>query len=282
MKFKAIFIIFNIVVIVTFIFISFISPLLLMGPEGLSYFLAKNFWVALIFVVFIVVFNVFLARNWKLYSYLDSEDWQALKNYLEDAIFNKGQHRRYFYKLLLNTYIVTSDLKAIRRLEELALKSRPQMLDYFALYFSIPYLLANIPAEAEDFFNKLLARPHVRQRGWLRWNLAFSLLQNNKTEQAKSEFLSLLEQRHSFLIKLLSLYLLEPSARREPEVKEKLDYYLNNLRSQIKLKNWPQILKAEKNNLEALMLSQIINEAANWFFQSKTANDDPTSKAPKA
>jgi len=272
MKFKAIFIVFNIVVIVTFIFISFISPFLLMGLEGLGYFLAKNFWVTIIFVIFIVAFNVFMARNWKLYSYLDSEDWQALRNYLEDAIFNKGQHRRYFYKLLLNTYIVNSDLKAIRRLEELALKARPQMLDYFSLYFCVPYLLLNIPAEAEDFFGRLLARPHVRQRGWLRWNLAFSLLQNNKTEQAKAELLNLLEQRHSFLIKLLSLYFLDPMASRDPEVKERLDLYLPRFRLQIQLKKWPQILKSEKNNLEALMLSQTISEAANWFFQIKVGS----------
>ena len=171
MKFKIIFIIFNIVIISSFLFI-FLSPLFVMGPAGFLYLLQQNYVIAVVFFVFLAGFNLFFFRNWRYYSYLENEDWNSLITYLEDSIYRRRSTRVGFIRTLLNAYVVTSNMTGISRLEKHFSERKPSVVERFSLQFGIPYLLGNQPQAGEAFFASLLNQPGTHHREWMRWNLA--------------------------------------------------------------------------------------------------------------
>jgi hypothetical protein len=266
MKFKVIFVIFNIVIIASFMFI-FLSPLFVMGPEGFLYLLQQNYIIGIIFFVFLAAFNIFFFKNWRYYSYLENEDWNALITYLENCIYRKRSARTGFIRTLLNAYIVTSHMAGISRLEKHFSEKKPGVIERFSLQFGVPYLLGNKPQEGEAFFASLLNRPGTHHREWMRWNLAFSLLQQNKTEPAREELLDLLAHSRDFVLTLVVLYLLDPYAKKDPETGEKVAQALAAQRAKVSRERWDGIFEDAKKNIEVLMLSQIIGDASKWFFQ---------------
>jgi hypothetical protein len=266
MKFKIIFIFFNIVIISSFLLI-FLSPLFVMGPTGFLYLLQQNFIFGVLFVVFLAAFNFFFFKNWRYYSYLENEDWNALISYLENCIYRKRSTRVGYIRTLLNAYVVTSNMAGIGRLEKHFSEKKAGVIERFSLQFSVPYLLSNKPQAGEAFFASLLNQPGTHHREWMRWNLAFSLLQQNKTEPAKQELLELLEHPRDFVLTLLVLYLLEPYSQKDGETGEKVAQALVAYRGTVTRPRWEALFEKAKKNIEVLMLSQIIGDASKWFFQ---------------
>ncbi|MBN2353848.1 MAG: hypothetical protein JXD23_14840 [Spirochaetales bacterium] len=266
MKFKIIFIIFNIVIISSFLFI-FLSPLFVMGPAGFLYLLQQNYVIAVVFFVFLAGFNLFFFKNWRYYSYLENEDWNSLITYLEDSIYRRRSTRVGFIRTLLNAYVVTSNMAGISRLEKHFSERKPSVVERFSLQFGIPYLLGNQPQAGEAFFASLLNQPGTHHREWMRWNLAFSLLQQNKIEPAKRELVALLDHSGDFVLTLLVLYLLEPYSQKDRETGEKVSRALVAYRGKITKPRWEALFEDAKKNIEVLMLTQIIGDASKWFFQ---------------
>jgi hypothetical protein len=266
MKFKIIFIIFNIVILSSFLFI-FLSPLFVMGPAGFLYLLQQNYIIAVVFLIFLAGFNFFFFKNWRYYSYLENEDWSSLVSYLEECIYRKRSSRVGYIRTLLNAYVVTSNMAGINRLEKHFSEKKAGVIERFSLQFSIPYLLGSQPQTGETFFASLLNRPGTHYRDWMRWNLAFSLLQQNKIEPAKRELVALLEHSNDFVLTLLVLYLLEPYSQKDGETGEKVSQALVAYRGTITKSRWQSLFENAKKNIEVLMLSQIIGDASKWFFQ---------------
>ncbi len=265
-KFKVIFIIFNIVIIAAFVLI-FLSPLFVMGPSGFLMLLGQNYLIAAAFCVFLIGFNVFFIKNWRYYSYLENEDWSALVTYLEHCIYRRRSTRVGFIRTLLNAYIVTSNMNGIARLQKHFLERKAGIIGRFSLQFSIPYLLSSKPAEGEAFFASLVNQPGTHHREWMRWNLAFCLLQQNKTEPAQRELIALLDYQSDFVLTLLVLYLLEPYTKKGGEIAERVSRELVAWRGRITRQRWDALFEDAKKNIEVLMLSRIIGDASAWFFQ---------------
>ncbi|MBN1797372.1 MAG: hypothetical protein JW822_02265 [Spirochaetales bacterium] len=273
MKFKALFLIFNLVLVISFVLIFF-APLIFMGEESFLLVLRQNLIIIIIFLVFLIAFNTYFLLNLRFYSYLEKEDWNGLITFLENCIFNKSSTRSSYIKILINSYLVTSHIEAIKKLEKHLMQKRPASVQKFSTQFSIPYLLSNKPEEAENFFNSLLEMAGTHNRDWIRWNYAFALLQQNKEEQGKNCLLSLLHMTNDIVLLLLTLYLLDSYSARDHEVKEQVAVTLKALREKYTKEALQKALEiSKKKNIEVLMLSQIIRDASAWFFKEKAEKE---------
>jgi hypothetical protein len=183
MKFKTIFIVFNIVIVLSFLFIFFL-PLALLGVEYSQAFWERNWPLAVVFVVIIGAMNAFFAGNWRLFSLLEKEDWPSLITYLEDRVYTKGRIRGQYIKLLVNTYMVSSNVSGIEKLEAHVGEKKPALLEKNALLFGVPHVLRNDGADMEAYFGRYLHSRKSESAEWIDWNFSFALLLERKLDDA--------------------------------------------------------------------------------------------------
>ena len=269
MKFRTVFIIFNIVIVVSFLFIFFV-PLLLLGGEYYSLFVSRNWIAALLFLLALAVVNGYFIRNWKLFSLLETEDWPALVRFLESQIYEKERLRASYVKTAVNAYLITSALDGIRRLERQVRERRPALARRFAVQFGIPYQLSDDPDASERYFGKVLSEKGVKGREWLRWNYAFTLMQHRQAEAAVKECSSLLERTREPMVTLLTLYLLAPYAAADTTVKGRVDAGKRQLRRRFTRAKWRRYADRARSSTQVLVLSRIIADAERWLFGSQT------------
>jgi hypothetical protein len=265
-KFKTIFIIFNIVLILSFSII-FLVPLIMLGGEYVSYFAAKSWIAAAFFLATLAAINLYFIRRWKLFGLLEQENWEELALFLEKRIYQKARIKNSEVKILINAYLIGSDLEKLARLEGHLGQRKPKLARKFALHFGIPYLLKNDPPAVEAYFKRFVGDDAVPERGWMRWNVAFSLLLQQRVAEARQELLVLLGEAGDPLLRLLTLYLLD-SCTEEDETS--VVAVQNGRRALTKrfssLEIWNRKVVARTGNVEALILTQVVRDASTWLF----------------
>ena len=102
MKFKTIFFLFNGIILFSFLFIA-LMPLFVLGGEYTRIFWGENWFLALLFLIFISVLDAYFMMNWKMFSYLKKEDWPGLTAYLEKEIYEKQRLSARNIKMMINT-----------------------------------------------------------------------------------------------------------------------------------------------------------------------------------
>ena len=204
MKMKAIFILLNVVLVLAFLVIFF-TPLLLLGGDWFSLFWSRNWPIAVVFIVTLGGVDGYFLLNWRLFRGLEREDWAGVAGFLEQRIFRKGRVLQAHVRLLLNTYLVTSNTEGILALEAYLAEKKPEAIRRFSLQFGIPHLLAKDPKDPESFFRGLLDSPRVSDRDWVRWNHAFSLLQMKEAGEARKELAALADSVSDEVLLLLTL-----------------------------------------------------------------------------
>ena len=277
MKFKTIFVIFNCVIIFSFLFIFFM-PLILLGSEYFSLFATKNWIAAVLFLLTLIIINTYFISNWKLFGLLENEDWTRLMSYLEDRIFGKGVLRANHIKMLINACLITSNTQKITNLETYLAEKKPALVNRFALQLGIPHLLKNDPEKAEKYFGRLLAEPHVRNRGWIRWNYAFCLMQQKQFDSAKEELLKLLDGERDQLLQLLAIYMLDSFSRMDPSVRERVNQGRTGLQAKYSPEQWKKKVDGSSKNMEVIILAQIIRDAGEWLFKPEAGSEDQGEK----
>ncbi|MCD6122226.1 MAG: hypothetical protein J7K04_10355 [Spirochaetales bacterium] len=265
MKFKTIFFLFNIVLIIAFLFVL-LMPILLIGQNYFSLFISKDWFVLVLFFLCIAGVNTYFILNWKLFRLLETEDWQTLSGYLEEQVYEKKRIRKIYVKMLLNAYFLNSEMDKINKLEKYLKNEKPQYLLYFSVEFGIPYLINSDAVSSESYFGKLLASRKTANVEWIRWNYAFALMQKKEFEAAKAELLKLYGENTNPLIFLLTLYLLDSFAKMDIGVKSKVDEGIKKLRNIYGLKKIDKELESNSDNIEVVILSQIIREAKERYL----------------
>ncbi len=267
MKLKTIFIVFNLFVVLAFLSI-FLVPLFVLGGEYFSFFASRNWTAALLFVVTFIGANLYFLVNWRLFGLLEREDWPALVGHLEEQIYRKGRLRGTSVRLLANAYLLTSAIDEIPRLESHLAGKRPALVDRFPIPFGIPYLLKRSPAEARVYFAGRLERPKLRWREWVRWNLAFSLLQERQPDAARAELRALqgaLSGRDP-LLALLTLYMLDSFSASDAEVRGLVERERGALRRRFGRPQLERIVERSRGNMEVLILSRLVRDALDWLY----------------
>ena len=275
MRFKTIFVIFNLVIILCFLTVFFM-PLLLMGREQFSIFFDKNWYVGCLFLTALGGFNIYFLGNWKLFQYLEKEDWIALNDYLEKKIFSDKRLRNNYVRLLINSYLVTTNIEGIARLQTFLDGKGSHLVKRFALQFGIPFLIRKKPEEAEKYFGRLLSQKRVTGIHWIRWNYAFSLMQLKQFEGAKKEFLEITNGTKEPVLLVLSLYILDSFHELPVSTKVDLEKRIEELKKRFTPSGLEKQIDREKGKMHVVVLSKIIDEAAAWLFQYESISKNRT------
>jgi hypothetical protein len=263
-KFKTIFFIFNAFILFAFLLLA-VVPVLFLGPEYSGMFWERNWIIAVLFVLFISGLDAYFIWNWKLFNFLEQEDWPRLVNFLEEEIFTRRRFQKRYVGILINAYLSVSNLEKIRRLETEIREKAPGIHPWFALYLGTPLLLENRLDEAAEYFSRALTVRNVRFPGWIRWCLAFSVVSKNDIARSKDLFLEILksEVRDPVLI-LLTLHLAGSmeklmSASEAALYREKKEGFKTRWKSPTL---WDrQLSRAAEDNLVILLFSSLIKTA---------------------
>ena len=266
MKFKAIFALFNGVLLVSFLLIFFM-PFILLGGEAFSIFWDRNWIIGLVFLLTMGVLNAYFIANWGLFRLLEKEDWPRLVSYLEERILGKNRIRAMPVRMLLNAYLVTSHTDGILALEAFLKKKRPRLIGRFCIQFGIPYLLMKDPVVSEAFFANVPAGASAYSRDWMRWNRAFCLLQLSKPDQARTELAhALAGSAGDSVLNMLCLYLLDVLAKPETEDGVESARSRDELRRRFGPEEMKKRIEKSSDNMEVVVLSKIIEDARQWLY----------------
>lgn len=278
MKFKTVYILFNAVILASFVFIFFL-PLLMLGPEYFSVFVSRNWVAGVLFLVTLVIINLYFLRNWKVFRLLEQEHWPALIELLEERVYQRRRLARANIKLLVNAYLITSKLEEILRLAAFVEEHRPALMKRFALSFGIPYLLRDDPEAAERFFGRFLRTRGAADRNWLAWNYAFSLLRQKQVEAATAALLEVLDRRPEPVLELLTLYMLDSAAGEDQEISQRIRAGRARLSRRYTPERWRRTADWGTKTMEVVLLSPIVRDASAWLFSPKEAGGEGRPEA---
>ncbi len=266
MKFKLIFLLFNGIVLLSFVFV-FMIPVFFLGWEHSRLFWAANWPLAVLFLVIMAGLNSYFAVNWKLFTFLEAENWRGLIAYLEDRVYSQQNYRKQHVQILINSYILVSEPDRIRELEDHLRDKRPQYVPAFALQLGIPHLLQNDPIDLEAFYGNLRSDDRCRDRAWIDWSYAFALLLQKRQEDAKSVLLALPGKTKEPVLRALTYYLLDLFSTQDREVKNSVLEGKNELRNRYTRAQFQKEIEKSRSNLQVVVLANLVNDAAEWVFE---------------
>lgn len=272
MKFRTIYILFNVVVVLSFLFV-FLLPFFLLGAEYSLGFWKDNWYLAAIFLLVIGALNAFFILNWKVFSLVEKEDWSALSVHLVDLIFNKKRYTGRHVALLVNAYLLQSDVEGIARLEDELRARRPELLRRNAVLFGVTRLLRNKPDEAAAFLQPYLGARDAESREWLRFDYAFSLALQKRLGEA-TPYLKEGTASRDAVLALLSAYLLgslaavaAPSETERESLKSLSQSTREKLRKRFPGPRWNREVERAKGEIHIVVLSRLIDDAGRWLFE---------------
>jgi hypothetical protein len=271
MKFRTIFILFNVVILTSFLFVFFL-PIFLLGPGSWAAFWKGNWYLALVFIALIFGLNAFFVINRKTFLLVEKEDWSELSAHLVSLMFPKSRFRSGRVRLLVNAYLLQSDVAGIERLESELSSKRPDLLRKNALLFGVTRLLRNRTEDAEAFLRLYLDSKDVESLAWLRFDYGFSLVLQKRFAEA----LPYLEEGTSArdpILCLVSAYLLgsvgAASAKEEAEreaLSAKAEESRQRLRKRYTSARWSKEVEGSKSEVHIVILSKLIDDAGRWLY----------------
>ncbi|TVQ98939.1 MAG: hypothetical protein EA403_13425 [Spirochaetaceae bacterium] len=267
MKFKLIFVLFNGIVLLSFLFV-FLIPVFFLGWEYSRTFWATNWPLAALFLVIIGGLNTYFAVNWKMFGLLEAENWRGLIGHLEERIYTQRRFRKQHVQLLINGYILVSEPSRILKLEEHFREHRPDMIPLFALPFGVPHLLMNDHEDLERYYGELKNDPRCTDRPWIEWSYAFSLLLQRRADEARDVLMAVPSQTRNPLLKALSFYLLDAMVPHEQNVKNAVLEGKKALRARFSDAQWQKEIEKNRANLQVVVLQKLVNDASLWIFDA--------------
>jgi hypothetical protein len=266
MKFKTLFFLFNLIILVSFAFI-FLMPLPVLGWEYAMSFWGQNWPIALLFVAVLAGLDGYFVLNWRLFALLEREDWPGLRALLEARLAKKGVLSASQTRIFLNACLIGQNPARINELREAYVAKKVRYLPRVALTLGLPLVLEGKSEAIEAFFGPLAAsRATGHDRPWVRWCLAFGRLLAQDTEGARPLLETGADEAKQPLLQLLSLYLLDNLSGRYPEVKERLEKERPMLQARLTPKEWAAHIDGLKERvILVLFMEKLIAEARTWL-----------------
>jgi hypothetical protein len=287
MKFRTIFILFNVVILASFLFV-FLLPVFLLGPGSSALFWKGNWYLALLFLALLGSLNAFFLLNRKTFVLVEREEWGELSAHLVSLMFPKGRFRSSRVRLLVNAYLLQSDIAGIEGLEAALRSKRPDLLRKNALLFGVTRLLRNKSEEAEAFFAPYLDSKDVASRPWLRFDYGFSFVLQKRPADALPYLEEGTNSRDPVLC-LLSAYLLgsvgAASAKDEAAqtaLAAKAEAARERLRKRYSSSKWSREVDRAKSEVHIVILSKLIDDAGRWLYAAPTPAAEGASARGKA
>lgn len=272
MNFKAIFLLFNIIILLSFAFII-ILPFILLDAEYTRMFWSSNWYLAAVFFAFFAGINVYFLRFWKVYQLLEQEDWANLQAYLKAEIFERQRFRSQYLRLYIHNAVVRSKPAEILELKQLLKEKNSRMYARFGLLLGLPYILENNHAEMEKFYSGLRGRVTGNDAVWIEWLYVFSVFLQHRLEETRPLLEKIISRRRDYLLRAMALYMYDAAAYRDSESLDFLATEKARLKA-VDSRKLMSILEKEKENVVVLILDQFIRDALNALYADKETSDD--------
>jgi hypothetical protein len=267
MKFKILFVIFNIVLFLSFLTI-FLLPFFVLDASFLAEFWKKNWYFGLIFIAILALVNGVFFANWKTLSLLENEDWPALSRHLEREILERNRVSRRNVQLLADSLVLLGDFTTMRRLQSALAEKKPPLLDALAERFASGLLLS---ADYRELYAFSSAYRNARNRDWMRFFAAFARHMEKKFDESADEMLSLCETARDPLITALSGYFCGVLLLRQlPERSETLEKAGTLAKERVTAdytrEKWNRLIGEEKSGIHVVVLTKLVDELDLWLF----------------
>ena len=271
MKFKSIFLLFNVVILVSFLFV-FAMPFFALGGAFALSFWGSNWPLAAVLLLILAGVDGFFFANLRLFSLLEREDWPALVAYLEDRVLKRGRYSSRLVRLLANTYLVLSDSAAVVALESKAAAAKPVLLDRNAMVFGTARVLSGDHAGAAAFFAEREASGKAEAPEWVRWYRAFALLLGRDFSAAADILSVLAAEAKDPLVIGLAAYFLDDAVRKAlPDRAEALHSAAEEGKARV-LKGlpshtaWNKETEKSRTEIHVVVLAKSLDDAGRFLY----------------
>lgn len=268
MKLKSIFLIFNIIIIFSFLFVFFM-PVFFLGWEYSRTFWTANWYLAAIFVVVLGILNGYFVLNWSLFTALEREDWRRTAEILEHRVYTKGRASAGNVRLLINAYVVTSMVDRFSRLERTLAEKNPKLVNRFCLLFGIPYLLSNDGDEIVSYYSRFQESVSGTVKGWVEWHIAFGLMLKERIEDAREKLIEIARNCTDDLLCAFTVYLLDPIAPEGTDGRSVVDDKKGALKERYTRERWQKFVEKRRDELHILVLNRLLNDIEDWLYEEK-------------
>jgi hypothetical protein len=273
LKFKALFLFFNIL-IVTFLLLIVFMPLIILGGE-LSADWRGRFWGSLwplvvILGISLVMLDVYYVSNRRLFVLLEREDWPALSGYLEMRVLRKGHYSQPLVRILATTYLVLSDSRGILGLENKLALVKPVLVEKNALIFGIGRILGKDYPGALRFFaarEEVASRRKSSREPWLRWYHGFVLLLERRFEEAAEKFRLLADTHNPLVSGLAAWFLADNLSHLAGASLEEAHAARQRIRTALKTRrDWDREVAKTETEVYVAILRKYIYDTGNWIY----------------
>lgn len=268
MKFKILFGIFNSIIVLAFLAILLL-PVFLVGMDYALVFWQGNWALVLAFLFVLAGVNWYFVRNWKLFSLLEQEDWNALKQYLSAEVLDNGRVGRQKVQLLMHASVLTADMGMVERLETKLQEVKPALAARFAADFSLPHLLSAQPDRILAFVDTYVPDVSRDTAEWLTFSRGFALTLKNEPEAAKQVLLECVQTTRNDVVVAIASYLIQQlpldSSEEEIAVVKEAD---RRIREKYDREKWRKLVEHESRQLHILAFRSLLNDAESNLYDS--------------
>ncbi|WP_020614247.1 hypothetical protein [Sediminispirochaeta bajacaliforniensis] len=268
MKFKIIFLFFNLVIVLSF-FVVFFMPLFMLGHEYAAIFWRDSWYLPIIFFLIIGGIDSYFLLNWRLFRNLEDENWDGVIAYLEDRLYQRGRISGQKIRILINAYLLKNNMQGIDRLESHLREHYPRLHSRFLLSLGIPRLLRTDAEGLEFFFG-----PHRdetrKDKEWINFLYGFSLLMQVRREEAMGHFVSMIHSGYvGPTVRLLLLYSLAPFTVEQDDVASLVSAESAEMKKRYSRPALEKEIQRSREQVVPVILAKLTEDALNWLYPSK-------------
>lgn len=279
MKYKFVFIIFNTIIIGSFLVISFL-PVVTLGWEY-AFSVWQQSWISpVLFTLILIVMDSYFICNWKFFSYLETRDWNGIQRYLDRQFFQKGRLHQSRLMILLNTYLLQGHIDDIVRIGNRVKANQPKLFEKMMVSFGTAFLIKRDNEGLIDFFKDVVKERDLVGDGWADWMLAFAYLRNKDMRLAGRRLVLLSIKCRNEMVRLLSLYVLIDIIQVDIDDHD-CQRFLINFRNKYSPASWVKKIDSKKNKLYVMLLCDFIQEAGEWCMKKYEISLPIVSANPK-
>ena len=266
MKFKLIFVVFNILILLSFA-VVLIMPVMMLGPDYSMTLWSTNWYLPVLFLLVIIAIDAYFFINWQLFSLLEAENWTGLVNFLEEKVLRRGKFQANHVRTLIQAYFVTGNVSKLEPLEAMLREKRPKLVKKFALELGMPKVLHKDHADMVDFFGEFRGQK-VPNEQWVRFLHAFGVLMQKEHSEGREELLVLAREVKEPLLKVLVLYTLDPFRTIDDEVLDEVDKQKGEMAGKFTEERLLKELDRNRGNIATVVMAPLIKDSITWLFKA--------------
>lgn len=270
MKFRTLFVLFNIVLFFAFLSIFFL-PFFAVSTEFMLDYWKTNPFIPVFFLACLVALNAAFMVNWPVLSLLEREDWPALASYLETRVLSKGSRKRRDIRLFIESHILLGDFTPVVELSDRLKRSAPALWASFAPRFSGSLILAGRVEGAGTLAREALSLcAHAPTREWTSFYAGLSSFLSRDFVSASRELSSLARRAKDPLVTALAGHMCALMAERDKDGHASLGEEAHEARARVlrrfSARAWKRYLERERGDIRVVLLGKLTEQAGQWLF----------------